>query len=60
MQTPAEAILTLLVRLADLENSLDQLREEAADWRENVNQLGDAFKAMRIEMEQQLTCLGRS
>lgn len=60
MQTPAEAILMLMVRLADLENSLDQLREEHADWMANVQQLGDAYKAMRIELERQLTCLGRS
>lgn len=60
MQTPAEAILLLLVRLADLENSLDQLREEVADWKGNADQLGEAFKSMRLEMEQQLTCLGRS
>lgn len=56
----AQAFLGNLARLADLENSLDQLREEAGDWQDNLQQLSDELKVLRREVEAHLKCLGHS
>jgi len=57
---PADAFLMMLRKLADLENSLDQLMEEQDDWRDNANQLADAFKDLRKQLEREVSCMGRS
>jgi predicted ATP-grasp superfamily ATP-dependent carboligase len=56
----AQAFISNLARLADLENSLDQLREEAGDWQDNLQQLSDELKVLRREVEAHLKCLGHS